>query len=87
MYIHIGNGEAVREKDIIGIFDLEIATTMRTTGDFLRVAAEEEFTVSITEPGEMPKSFILAEIDGRSTVYIAPVSAATLKKRITERSL
>ena len=81
MYIHIGDGECVRSKDIIGVFDLEITTTMKTTGDFLRVASEEGFTVSVATREEMPKSFILAEVQGRSTVYISPISAATIKKR------
>ena len=81
MYIHIGDGICVRSKDIIGVFDLEITTTMRTTGDFLRVASEEGFTVSVATRGEMPKSFVLAEVQGRSTVYISPISAATIKKR------
>ena len=81
MYIHIGDGECVRSKDIIGVFDLEITTTMKTTGDFLHVASEEGFTVSVATRGEMPKSFILAEVQGRSTVYISPISAATIKKR------
>ena len=81
MYIHIGDGECVRSKDSIGVFDLEITTTMKTTGDFLRVASEEGFTVSVATRGEMPKSFILAEVQGRSTVYISPISAATIKKR------
>ena len=81
MYIHIGDGVCVRNKDIIGVFDLEITTTMRTTGDFLRVASEEGFTVSVATRGEMPKSFVLAEVQGRSTVYISPISAATIKKR------
>ncbi|MBR5501364.1 MAG: DUF370 domain-containing protein [Clostridia bacterium] len=81
MYIHIGDGVCIRSKDIIGVFDLEITTTMRTTGDFLRVASEEGFTVSVANRGEMPKSFVLAEVQGRSTVYISPISAATIKKR------
>lgn len=81
MYIHIGDGVCIRKRDLIGVFDLEITTTMRTTGDFLRVASEEGFTVTVASRGEMPKSFILAEVNGRSAVYISPISAATLKKR------
>ena len=81
MYIHIGDGVCIQSKDIIGVFDVEITTTMRTTGDFLRVASEEGFTVSVATRGEMPKSFVLAEVQGRSIVYISPISAATIKKR------
>ena len=81
MYIHIGDGCCVRKKDIVGIFDLEITTTMKTTGDFLLSSREEGFTVNVADRGEMPKSFILADRDGISRVYISPVSTATLYGR------
>ncbi len=82
VYIHIGDGVCIRDKDIIGVFDLEVTTTMRTTGDFLRVASEEGFTVAVATRGEMPKSFVLADTQGQSTVYISPISTATIKKRL-----
>ena len=35
MYIHIGNGRSVRDKDIIGIFDLDTATVSQITKKFI----------------------------------------------------
>ena len=35
MYLHIGNGVSVKEKDIIGIFDLDTSTVSKTTKKFL----------------------------------------------------
>ena len=88
MYLHIGDRGCILEKDIVGIFDLEVTTTMKTTAEFLNISQEEGFTVSAVERGEMPKSFILADRQGVSRVYISPVSAATLKKRyLNNRSL
>ena len=81
MYLHIGDDSCIRDSDVIGIFDLEVTTTMKTTGDFLHISQEEGFTVSAVNRGEMPKSFILADTQGVSHVYISPVSTATLCKR------
>ena len=35
MYLHIGNGKSVKQKDIIGIFDLDTATVSKITKDFI----------------------------------------------------
>ena len=84
MYLHIGDDSCIRDSDVIGIFDLYVTTTMKTTGDFLHISQEEGFTVSAVNRGEMPKSFILADTQGVSRVYISPVSTATLCKRFEE---
>lgn len=86
MYLHIGDDSCIRESDVVGIFDLEVATTMKTTGEFLLVSQEEGFTVNAVKRGEMPKSFILADTQGVSRVYISPVSTATLLKRCSPDS-
>lgn len=82
MYIHLGDDVCICKKELIGVFDLEITTTMKTTGDFLHTAAEHGETVNVANRGEMPKSFVLTEKDGKRTVYISPISTATLKKRL-----
>ena len=81
MYLHIGDKGCIREKEIVGIFDLEVTTTMKTTAEFLNISQEEGFMVNAVDRGEMPKSFILADKQGVSRVYISPVSTATLNKR------
>ena len=35
MYLHIGKGKTLNEKDIIGIFDLDTATVSKETREFL----------------------------------------------------
>ena len=82
MFVHIGDSGCICDKDIIGIFDLEVTTTMRTTGDFLHTSAEKGYTENVVSRGEMPKSFILAEVNGETKVYISPVSTQTIYKRI-----
>ena len=79
MYLHVGQEILVREKDILGIFDLDNTTVAKMTREFLG-AAEKRGDVIITTP-ELPKSFILCH-DGENTkIYLTQISAGTLKKR------
>ncbi len=80
MFLHIGDNYMIPIKDIIGIFDLEATTTTKETREFLNVSEEEGFITTISK--EMPKSFIVTEEDSRSRIYLSPISASTLRKRM-----
>ncbi|SKA91388.1 protein of unknown function [Clostridium sp. USBA 49] len=79
MFLHLGENVVVPIKDIIGIFDMETSTYSSDTNQFLRLAEEDGFVERITK--EKPKSFIIAEIDKKSKIYLSPISSATLEKR------
>ena len=79
MYVHLGGDTVVLQKDIIAIFDLELTSISKITREFLHVAEEEGFVVNVSE--DLPKSYIIAQTDNESKVYISPISAATLLKR------
>lgn len=49
------------------------------TIQFLRLAEEDGFVERITK--EKPKSFVIAEVDKKSKIYLSPISSATLTKR------
>lgn len=80
MFIHIGNNISVLSDEIIGIFDMEVATTIKDSRRFLKMCEEEDFIENVL-PEEMPKTVVVTEKDGRSKVYLSPISAATVKKR------
>ncbi len=80
MFLHIGNDVAVYIKDVIAVLDMESATVMRDSRDFLKMCEEEGFLYDVA-PGEMPKSIIITEEDGRSFVYVSPIAASTIRKR------
>ena len=80
MFIHIGNNISVLSREIIAIFDMEIATTMRDSRGFLKMCEEEDFIENVL-PQEMPKTIVVTEKEGRSKVYLSPIAAATIKKR------
>ncbi len=59
MYIHIGNGRAVRDSEIIGCFDMDGKWDSDTTKDFLRNAEKNGRTESVGE--DLPRTFVLTD--------------------------
>lgn len=79
MFLHLGENVAVPIKDIIGIFDLETTMYGSDTNQFLRMAEEDGFVQRITK--DKPKSYVIAEVNKKSKIYLSPISSATLSKR------
>ncbi|MCI5727882.1 MAG: DUF370 domain-containing protein [Clostridium sp.] len=79
MFLHLGENVVVPIKDIIGIFDLQSTMYSSDTIQFLRMAEEDGFVERITD--EEPKSFVIAEVNKKSKVYLSPISSLTLSKR------
>ena len=79
MYLNIGGDMAVREKSIIGIFDLDNTTTSRRTREFLDRAEKEGQVVPCDD---LPKSFVLTAEYGMDRIFLTSLSATTLEKRI-----
>lgn len=79
MFLHLGENVVVPIKDVIGIFDIETTMYSADTSQFLRMAEEDGFVQRITE--EPPKSFVIAEVDKKSKIFLSPISSSTLSKR------
>jgi hypothetical protein len=79
MYLSIGNDMAVREKSIIGIFDMDNTSTSRRTRDFLSRAEREGEVVPCDD---LPKSFVLTAEYGLNRVYLTSYASGTLEKRL-----
>ena len=79
MFLHLGENVVVPIKDIIGIFDLQNTMYSSDTIQFLRLSEEDGFVERITD--ENPKSFIIAEVNKMSKIYLSPISSTTLTKR------
>ena len=82
MYLHLGKDTVVNTKHILAILDLESASISKNTRDFLKIVEEEGFVRNVSE--EIPKTFVLCEIDGQSVIYITNISSKALSGR-TER--
>ncbi len=79
MFLHLGGDTVVNLKDVIAIMDLDVTSTSKITREFLAVAEEEGFVVNVSE--DLPKSYVLTEIDHKSKIFVSPISSATLLKR------
>ena len=79
MYLHLGNEMVVRSDEIIGIFDMDNTSIGKATRDFLNQSEKEQQVINVAM--DIPKSFIVCQYKGKTTVYISPISPATLKKR------
>lgn len=79
MYINIGGDMAVRDRAIIGIFDLDGTSLSKKTMEYLKSAEENGGLISVTD--DIPKSFLVTEEYGMERVYFTQLSAATLEKR------
>lgn len=85
MYLHLGQSVVIPQREILAIFDLDNASWAYKTREFLERSEQEGRAVWLTD--DLPRSFILA---GRGkeppTVYISPLSSATLLKRAENNS-
>ncbi len=82
MYLHIGNDVVIRTCDIIGIFDIDNTTVSRLGKGFLHAAQDNGEVVYATE--DMPKSFIVTNGRGKTTVFISSMSTQVLNRRNIE---
>ena len=79
MYIHIGKGTVVDEREIIGIFDLDITSQSHITRKYLSNAEKTGQVVNAAE--DIPKSFVVTEHKGTRRLYLSQMAASTLLKR------
>ena len=82
MYLHLGESTVVKEKDIIGIFDLDTTTVMKASRNFINKASKEGRVINVSF--ELPKAFVVtrSKKEKKKTIYISQLSSQTLYKRI-----
>ena len=83
-YLHLGLDTSIEIKNIIGIFDMDMTSVSKHTRKFLSECEKENRIVNITF--ELPKSYIIYDFDGEVSVYLSPLGASTLLKRMNQES-
>ena len=79
MYLNIGSDMAVRDKSVIGIFDMDNTSTSKRTREFL---ASAEKAGEVVPCDDLPKSFVLTAEYGLNRIFLTSLSSATLEKRL-----
>ena len=85
MYLHLGQSSVIRTDSVIGIFDLDNSTVMKSTRDYLNKAQKDGDVVNVSD--ELPKSFTVTEDKKKGRkVYIAQPAVPTLIKRLEKKN-
>lgn len=79
MYLNIGGDMAVRDRSVIGIFDLDKTSVSARTREFLAAAEREGQVVPCDD---LPKAFVLTAEYGMNRIYLTSLNASTLEKRM-----
>ncbi len=82
LYLHLGQDVVVRNRDIVGIFDLEKASLSKWTRAFLSSATKEGRVVTVSY--EMPKSFIVTAQN--QVIYLPDIRINPEKTRLRRHS-
>lgn len=82
MYLHLGESTVVREKDIIGIFDLDTTTVMKASRNFINSSSKKGNVINVSL--ELPKAFVVCrkKKEKEKRIYISQLSSQTLYKRL-----
>ena len=86
MYLHLGQAVMIPDGEVLAVFDLDNARWAYKTREFLERAEQEGRAVWLTD--DLPRSFVLTQrAGGEPMVYISPLSAGILKKRLENDSV
>ncbi len=75
MYLHIGEDTVVKDKEIIGIFDMDTSTVNKATRDYLKKAEKDKKVIYVNY--DLPKCFVVTN----DKIYVSPINTSTLNKR------
>ncbi len=85
MYVNIGGDFVVSSSDIVGVFDIDKLTVYGTNRIYLSKIEKRGKIINITQ--KLPKSFVICNNGFQNVVYISPLMASTITKRIAQNSL
>lgn len=79
MFLHLGADRIIREREIVGVFDIDRVSVSARGREFLKKAQRRNQLFAVSD--ELPKSIVVCT-DGR--VFISQLASATLLKRAEE---
>lgn len=85
MYAVLGKDTVISEKNIIGIFDLDITSQSYLTREYLNRSEKNGAVINAAE--DIPKSFVVCAENKKEKVYLSQIAASTLNKRIENNTI
>lgn len=80
MYVYIGNGMVLDDRNIVGVFDLDNTSWSIHTRKFLSSAEKKNQLLNAAE--DIPKSFVVCE---NETVILTQPNTAILARRLNNQ--
>jgi len=77
MFIHVSKEKFIRQKDIIGVFDLDTSTVSGVTKSFLSRAEKNNRTVNTDV---LPNSFVLTGNGENNKIYFSSSMTGHINK-------
>ena len=86
IYLNVGSGKSIPERDIVGIFDMDGATVAGDTRKFLS-RAEREGRATVTAE-DIPVSFVVTAKEGSDIrVFFTRNAPKALRRRAERRGI
>ena len=79
MYLHLGNDVVINTEKIVAMFDIDACTVSKKTRNFLAAAQKNGEVINVSY--ELPRSFVVCNDKGKTSVYISQLSTKTLSRR------
>lgn len=79
MYLHLGNDVVINTEKIVAMFDIDACTVSKKTRDYLAAAQKNGEVINVSY--ELPRSFVVCNDKGKTSVYISQLSTKTLSRR------
>ena len=83
-YLNIGGTSILPKDEILGIFDLDTASTKTDTKRYLSAAEKKGRMISVGL--DLPKAFVVVAKRRKELVYITTLSVSTLEGRWKRKS-
>ena len=82
-YLFLENGEGMRTKDVIGVFDLDQITLSKATAVSLSEAQKKIRVVNVAN--DLPKSLIIKDEAYGARLYLSGLSTDAIMRRLKEK--
>ena len=83
LYLNIGSNKSIKERSVIGIFDMDSSTVSSITRKYLSEAEKRGEIDAFTD--EIPKTFIVYDDKGRTRISFSQFSSSALYGRTEKR--
>ncbi len=83
-YINIGGATVLAKEDVLGVFDLDTASTKTDTKRYLAGLEQAKRLVNVAS--DLPKTFVVVSAGIREKVYMTSLSSASLYGRWKRQS-